>query len=148
MSVKKSLPRGALARAEKVLAALQARYPRPATHLEADNAWELLVATVLAAQCTAARVNTVTPELFRRWPGPAELALATQEELESAYMAYRQKRRFVRLEDGTFLSGEALSQAAEAAQLLDGLDTTAEQAQALFRKTDVPWRILPPRCSI
>ena len=50
MSAKKSLPRGALARAEKVLAALQARYPRPATHLEADNAWELLVATVLAAQ--------------------------------------------------------------------------------------------------
>ena len=83
MSAKKSLPRGALARAEKVLAALQARYPRPATHLEADNAWELLVATVLAAQCTDARVNTVTPELFRRWPGPAELALATQEELES-----------------------------------------------------------------
>lgn len=83
MSVKKSLPRGALARAEKVLAALQARYPRPATHLEADNAWELLVATVLAAQCTDARVNTVTPELFRRWPGPAELALVTQEELES-----------------------------------------------------------------
>ena len=83
MSAKKSLPRGALARAEKVLAALQARYPRPATHLEADNAWELLVATVLAAQCTDARVNTVTPELFRRWPGPAELALATQDELES-----------------------------------------------------------------
>ena len=83
MSAKKSLPRGALARAEKVLAALQARYPRPATHLEAGNAWELLVATVLAAQCTDARVNTVTPELFRRWPGPAELALATQEELES-----------------------------------------------------------------
>ena len=83
MSATKSLPRGALARAEKVLAALQARYPRPATHLEADNAWELLVATVLAAQCTDARVNTVTPELFRRWPGPAELALATQEELES-----------------------------------------------------------------
>ena len=68
---------------KKVLAALQARYPRPATHLEAGNAWELLVATVLAAQCTDARVNTVTPELFRRWPGPAELALATQEELES-----------------------------------------------------------------
>lgn len=41
------------------------------------------MATVLAAQCTDARVNTVTPELFRRWPGPAELALATQEELES-----------------------------------------------------------------
>lgn len=83
MSAKKSLPRGAFARAENVLAVLKARYPRPATHLNARNAWELLVATVLAAQCTDARVNTVTPELFRRWPGPAELALATQEELES-----------------------------------------------------------------
>ncbi|MDD7175985.1 MAG: SNF2-related protein [Clostridiales bacterium] len=60
----------------------------------------------------------------------ADLGGFTQEELQSAYTAYRQKRRFVRLEDGTFLSGEALSQAAEAAQLLDGLDTTAEQAQA------------------
>ena len=69
-------------RARKVLAALQARYPRPETHLNAHNAWELLVATVLAAQCTDARVNTITPELFRRWPGPAELARATQEELE------------------------------------------------------------------
>ncbi|WP_297848345.1 endonuclease III [uncultured Desulfovibrio sp.] len=70
------------ARAQKVLTALQARYPRPETHLTARNAWELLVATVLAAQCTDARVNTITPELFRRWPGPAELACATQEELE------------------------------------------------------------------
>ncbi len=83
MSTGTSLPRGALARAEAVLAALRARYPRPATHLVAANAWELLVATVLAAQCTDARVNTVTPELFRRWPGPAELARTTQEELES-----------------------------------------------------------------
>lgn len=70
------------ARAQKVLAALRARYPRPETHLNSHNAWELLVATVLAAQCTDARVNTITPELFRRWPGPAELAGATQEELE------------------------------------------------------------------
>lgn len=82
MTLKTSLPRGAQARAEAVLAALRARYPRPATHLVAANAWELLVATVLAAQCTDARVNTVTPELFRRWPGPADLSRATQEELE------------------------------------------------------------------
>ena len=82
MATENSLPRGAPRRAEAVLVALRARYPRPATHLVAANAWELLVATVLAAQCTDARVNTVTPELFRRWPGPAELSGATQEELE------------------------------------------------------------------
>ena len=65
-----------------MLAALQQRYPHPRTHLDAQNAWELLVATVLAAQCTDARVNTVTPELFRRWPTPAALAEAPIEELE------------------------------------------------------------------
>lgn len=68
--------------ARQVLAALQQRYPHPRTHLDAQNAWELLVATVLAAQCTDARVNTVTPELFRRWPTPAALAEAPIEELE------------------------------------------------------------------
>ena len=79
MSVKSS-PQ---ATARNVLAALQKRYPHPRTHLDAQNAWELLVATVLAAQCTDARVNTVTPELFRRWPTPAALAVAPLEELES-----------------------------------------------------------------
>ena len=79
MSVKSS-PQ---ATARNVLAALQKRYPHPRTHLDAQNAWELLVATVLAAQCTDARVNTVTPDLFRRWPTPAALAEAPLEELES-----------------------------------------------------------------
>ena len=83
MSKQSSLPRGALRRAEAVLEALKARYPRPATHLVAENAWQLLVATVLAAQCTDARVNTVTPELFRRWPDAARLMQASQEELEA-----------------------------------------------------------------
>lgn len=69
-------------RARNFLDRLKIRYPEPATHLNARSAWELLVATVLAAQCTDARVNTVTPALFSRWPGPAELACATQEELE------------------------------------------------------------------
>ena len=71
------------ATAQLVLEALQQRYPHPRTHLDAQNAWELLVATVLAAQCTDARVNTVTPELFRRWPTPAALAEAPIEELEA-----------------------------------------------------------------
>ncbi len=69
-------------RASRVLALLKARYPSLDMHLDAADAWQLLVATVLAAQCTDARVNTVTPELFRRWPGPGELAEAPVEELE------------------------------------------------------------------
>ena len=66
-----------------ILERLKARYPEPETMLEHQTPWQLLAATVLAAQCTDARVNTVTPELFRRWPGPSELAGADLEELES-----------------------------------------------------------------
>lgn len=69
-------------RAMAILALLKKRYPEPETMLVHANPWELLVATVLAAQCTDARVNTITPELFRRWPDPAALAGASQEELE------------------------------------------------------------------
>src|SRR5690606_19579413 len=47
-----------------------------------ENPFQLLVATVLSAQCTDARVNAVTPALFRRYPTPRALANARQEELE------------------------------------------------------------------
>jgi len=60
----------------------------------------------------------------------ADLGGYTQEELTEALAAYRQKRAYVRLTSGTFLSDEALEQAAQAAQVLDGLDMTAEQAQS------------------
>ena len=70
-------------RANQVLHRLAARYPHPETHLEAHDAWELTVATVLAAQCTDKRVNMVTPGLFARWPRPADLAEAELEELET-----------------------------------------------------------------
>lgn len=70
-------------RASKVLELLRIRYPHPETHLTAQGPWELLVATVLAAQCTDERVNKVTPALFSRWPGPKELATAEQEEVEA-----------------------------------------------------------------
>ena len=69
-------------RAAQVLLRLTARYPHPETHLTARDAWELTVATVLAAQCTDKRVNMVTPELFSRWPNPASLAEADLSALE------------------------------------------------------------------
>ncbi len=72
-----------LGRAQFILAQLTARYPNPGTMLNWKTPWELLCATVLAAQCTDARVNKVTPEFFRRWPGPAELAQAPLEEIEN-----------------------------------------------------------------
>jgi endonuclease-3 len=69
--------------AARVLALLAERYPRPATHLAHKTPWELLAATLLAAQCTDERVNTVTPALFARWPDPAAMAKAAPEEVEA-----------------------------------------------------------------
>lgn len=78
-----TVPAGAHERAQAVLDGLIRRYPEAGgSHLDAANPWQLLVATVLAAQCTDARVNLVTPALFRRWPDPAALTAAGQEELE------------------------------------------------------------------
>lgn len=69
-------------KAEIIVQALAKRYPLSSSALEYENAWQLLVATILAAQCTDARVNTVTPRLFSLWPGPAELMRAGRDELE------------------------------------------------------------------
>ena len=69
-------------KADQVLVLMRKRYPAPQTHLQARSAWELLVATVLAAQCTDARVNLVTPALFARWPDPSAMADADLMDLE------------------------------------------------------------------
>jgi endonuclease III len=61
---------------------LRHRYPRVRTALEFRNPFEILVATILAAQCTDERVNTITPGLFRKYPTAADLARADREELE------------------------------------------------------------------
>jgi endonuclease-3 len=71
------------ARAQAIFALLAARYPAPAPMLDFTDAWTLLVATVLAAQCTDARVNMVTPTLFERWPTIADLAAADVLEIEA-----------------------------------------------------------------
>ncbi len=78
-----ALPAGARDRAPLVLELLKKRYPRPATMLIHASPWQLLVATVLAAQCTDERVNKVTPAFFERWPTPVELAGASLEEIEA-----------------------------------------------------------------
>lgn len=83
-------------RAKLVLDALVERYPRALSQLEFKNPWELLVATVLAAQCTDARVNLVTPRFFELWPGPAELALADLSQVEAVIHStgfYRNKAK-------------------------------------------------------
>lgn len=65
-----------------ILTELHAAYPDAECALHHKNAFELLVATILSAQCTDERVNKVTPALFARFPTPAAMAAAEQEELE------------------------------------------------------------------
>jgi len=68
--------------ARVVVSKLAEAYPVAVCELDYRNSWELLVATVLSAQCTDERVNRVTPTVFARWPGPAEMARAAQGGLE------------------------------------------------------------------
>ena len=69
-------------RIAKIIAGLQKAYPDATCALVHSNAWELLVSTILSAQCTDARVNMVTPTLFRRFPTPAAMAKAPLPEIE------------------------------------------------------------------
>lgn len=69
-------------RALEILARLKREYPDAHCELDHRNPFELLVATILSAQCTDARVNMVTPALFGRYPDPAALAAARQEDVE------------------------------------------------------------------
>jgi endonuclease-3 len=64
-----------------ILKALDEAYPNAVCALNHHSPWELLVATILSAQCTDVRVNMVTPELFRRFPTPAAIAKAPIPEL-------------------------------------------------------------------
>ena len=77
--------RGDLApeRVTAILKGLDEAYPEAECALSHRSPWELLVATILSAQCTDARVNVVTPELFRRFPTPAAMAKAKPAELEA-----------------------------------------------------------------
>lgn len=66
----------------RILDLLSQQHPHATTELRFRNAYELLVATILSAQCTDERVNRVTPALFERYPDAAALARARPEELE------------------------------------------------------------------
>ncbi|MGO8786804.1 MAG: endonuclease III [Terriglobia bacterium] len=70
------------ARLQKIFAALDTLFPQAECALRHDNAFQLLVATILSAQCTDERVNKVTPELFRKFPTPQDYVGLPQEELE------------------------------------------------------------------
>jgi endonuclease-3 len=88
-------PRTVKGRAKEVARRLAEEYPAECA-LVHRNPYELVVATILSAQCTDERVNMVTPEVFRRWPAPPDLAKADPAELESVIMPtgfFRNKAR-------------------------------------------------------
>jgi endonuclease-3 len=84
------------ARASKVYALLVREYPGVKPALNFSSPFELLVATILSAQCTDARVNMITPGLFRKYPAPASFMSADPNELEKDVKStgfYRQKTK-------------------------------------------------------
>ncbi len=68
-------------RIREVIAYFQKTMPEPETELTYENPYELIVSVILSAQCTDKRVNMITPAFFRRFPGPEQLAGATQQEV-------------------------------------------------------------------
>jgi endonuclease III len=95
-------------RVAAILDALRKTYPGVVCALNHKNAWELTVATILSAQCTDVRVNLVTPDLFRAFPTPAAMVLATLPELEELIRTtgfYRNKAKSI-LGAAKLVSGE------------------------------------------
>lgn len=92
-------PKARSERALEIYHILDATYPSAEIALHYDGPLQLLIATILAAQCTDARVNTITPELFRRYPTPQDYIDAPVEELEQAIFSsgfYRNKAKAIR----------------------------------------------------
>jgi endonuclease-3 len=85
-------------RAARIVRRLARAYPDAKCALHFETPFQLLVATILSAQCTDAMVNRVTPELFRRWGTPEKLAAADPPELEALVRPtgfYRQKAKSI-----------------------------------------------------
>jgi len=104
VKAKSAVPRreSAAARRERALRIaqrLQEVYPDATCELDFHNPWQLLIATILSAQCTDKMVNQVTPALFEQFPDPAALARAPQRKVESLIRRtgfYSQKAKAIR----------------------------------------------------
>jgi len=86
-------------RVQAIIQKLVETYPDAHCELDFKTPFQLLVATILSAQCTDKRVNIVTPGLFRKYPTPFELAAVDQQELEVAIKTtgfYRNKAKNLR----------------------------------------------------
>jgi endonuclease III len=88
------------ARLQKIIAGLQKAYPDAHCELNYSNPLELLIATILSAQCTDKQVNLVTPDLFKRYPTAQDYAVADRTELEKAISRlgfFRNKAKSIQL---------------------------------------------------
>jgi len=86
-------------RVQAIIQKLAETYPDAHCELDFNTPFQLLVATILSAQCTDKRVNIVTPGLFQKYPTPFELAAVDQEDLEVAIKStgfYRNKAKNLR----------------------------------------------------
>lgn len=86
-------------RAQRIAERLAASYPDATCELEFRSPWELLVATILSAQCTDKMVNQVTPALFEEFPDPLSLARAPRRRIEQMIRKtgfYSQKAKAIR----------------------------------------------------
>lgn len=72
----------AKAKVSEILRVLEKAYPRSRTSLQHKNPLQILIATILSAQCTDAKVNEITPSLFKKYPTVKDFAEADREELE------------------------------------------------------------------
>lgn len=86
-------------RAAGILKILRTTYPDAHCELDHKGAFQLLIATILSAQCTDVRVNLVTPALFQKFPNPESMAAARQEDLEEIIRStgfFRNKAKNIR----------------------------------------------------
>lgn len=86
-------------RISKIFDLLKKEYPNTKPQLDYSNPFELLVATILSAQCTDARVNMVTKDLFNKYPKPINYVAASHEEIEKMIFSagfYKQKTRSIK----------------------------------------------------
>jgi endonuclease-3 len=92
-------PAALKARTSQIVAALAQEYPDAECALHHKDAFQLLVATILSAQCTDERVNMVTPDLFKKYPTPAAFVAAPIEAIEKAIQStgfFRNKAKSIK----------------------------------------------------
>ena len=85
--------------AQTILTILKQTYPEAQCELQFKTPWQLLVATILSAQCTDVRVNLVTKELFTNYPGLQDYLAITEDELKALIRStgfYNQKAKFIK----------------------------------------------------